>query len=444
MTFAYIIYLYSKLRKHQEFSQKIMHNIKLTDLIDRKTLQKIQDGFSRFTGIASLITDKDGVPITKGSGFTTFCSKMNRISKLGENLCRLCDKKGTLKAIKEGKVSVYTCHAGLIECAMPITVNDELAGCFIGGQVRPPKIDEALLRRRAQRLDLDPEEYIKEAYNTKEKNPQEVARAAEFLGELAGVISTMALKNYTSLQNTKMMEKASKAQAVFISDMVRKMEEAIKRWTSDISQIAKMEDFKQAKDRVSEIAKQGSELYSIVADSMNFIDDSEGKAVLYEKIYSPAVDFTITANGIKKTLQKNSPELIFNIEDTVPEYVLGDVTRISQILFKLTQNALIQSDNSKVRVSFSAQKKGYASMLILTIENQKSRTSDEEIKFISDYFSTGSKAFLVHKIITKMGLSLVYMLIHQLSGTFSISKDEHGTVTTVVSIPQLEEKGNTK
>ncbi|MBB5219467.1 ligand-binding sensor protein [Treponema rectale] len=421
-----------------------MSTIRLTDLIDKKTLQKIQDVFSRFTGIASLITDRDGIPITKGSGFTTFCSKMNRSSKLGENLCRLCDKKGTLKAIQEGKVSVYTCHAGLIECAMPITINDELAGCFIGGQVRPPEIDEALLRRRAIRLNLDPDEYIKEAYNTKEKNPREVARAAEFLGELAGVISTMALKNYTTLQNTKMMEKASKAQAVFISDMARKMEEAIKHWTSDISSVAKMEDFTQVKKRVSEIADQGSELYSIVADSMSFIDDSEGKAALYEKVYSPAVDFTITANGLKKILPKNSPELIFNVEDSVPEFILGDVTRISQILFKLTQDAILQSDNSKVRVSFSAQKKGYATMLILTVENQKSRTADEEIKFISDYFSTGSKAFLVHKIITEMGLPLVYMLIHQLSGTFSISKDGSGTVTTVVSIPQLEDKGDTK
>ncbi|MCR5217120.1 PocR ligand-binding domain-containing protein [Treponema sp.] len=418
-----------------------MPGIKLTDLIDKSTLQKIQEGFSRFTGIASIITDTEGVPITKGSGFTKFCFNLNRKSELGNNLCQLCDKKGTLKAIKDGKVSVYTCHAGMVECAAPITVNDEFAGCFIGGQVRPAKLDETLLRRRALRLGLDPDEYVREAENTKIKNPREVARAAEFLSELAGLISTMALKNFNTVQNTKMMEKASKAQALFVSEMARKMEESIKRWTKDISLISRMDDVEKARSRISEIAEQGTELYSIVADSMTFIEEAEGRASLYEKVYSPSLDFNITAGSIKKTCTTKDTDFEFNLDESVPEMLLGDVTRLSQIIYKLCQNAFIQAKGSKVKLDISAKKQSYASILKIKIINEKSRTSDEEIKFITDYFLTGSKAFLVHKIINDMGLPLVYMLIHQLSGTFSIERNQEKNLLVTIEIPQLDAGG---
>lgn len=44
----------------------------LTDLVEVEMLQKIQDAFSMMTGIASLTTDRYGVPVTKGSCFFGF------------------------------------------------------------------------------------------------------------------------------------------------------------------------------------------------------------------------------------------------------------------------------------------------------------------------------------------------------------------------------------
>lgn len=418
-----------------------MNGIKLTDLIDKKTLQKIQDVFSRFTGIASIITDTEGVPLTKGSGFTPFCFNLNRKSELGRKFCQLCDKRGTLKAIKERKVSVYTCHAGLIECAVPLTINDEFAGCFIGGQVRPPYLDESMLRKRAERLGINPDEYVSEAYKTKEKAPLEVTKAAEFLGELAGIISTMALKSYKTIQSTKSMEKASRAQAVFTSEMARKMEEAIKRWTKDITQISKINDIEKSRAKISEIAEQGSELYSVIADFMNFIDESEGTALLYEKVYSPSLDFNITAGSIKKSCSTKTTDFEFNIDESVPEMLLGDVSRLSQMIFKLCQDAFMQARGSRVRLNISSRKKSYATMLVIKIVNEKSRTSDKELKFIADYFLTGSKSFLVHDIINDMGLPVIYLLLQQLSGTFSIRREATEEIVTEIEVPQLEAAG---
>ena len=50
-----------------------MADVKLTDLIDVNTLQEIQDGFARLTGMAALTTDERGNAVTQGSNFTDFC-----------------------------------------------------------------------------------------------------------------------------------------------------------------------------------------------------------------------------------------------------------------------------------------------------------------------------------------------------------------------------------
>ena len=86
------------------------YELYLTDLIDRETLQKIQDAFSRMTGMASLTTDANGVAVTEGTNFSDFCMKYTRNSPIGCMRCAFCDKSGAKMALKKGKSAVYFCH----------------------------------------------------------------------------------------------------------------------------------------------------------------------------------------------------------------------------------------------------------------------------------------------------------------------------------------------
>ena len=81
--------------------------LKLVDLVNVETLQKIQDAFSNMTGIAALTTDSEGVPITEGSNISDFCFEYTRKSPLGCSRCEKCDKYGAEIALKEGKSITY-------------------------------------------------------------------------------------------------------------------------------------------------------------------------------------------------------------------------------------------------------------------------------------------------------------------------------------------------
>lgn len=95
-----------------------MKHPQLTDLIDIQILQQIQDAFSEFTGMAALITDEEGSPITKASGFSDFCSQYTE----PENY------------------------------AVPITLEGCAIGSFIGGQIPTKPIDMMQVRKNAQEL----------------------------------------------------------------------------------------------------------------------------------------------------------------------------------------------------------------------------------------------------------------------------------------------------
>ena len=70
-----------------------LNNITLLDVIDRRTLQNLQDAFAAATGMAALATDENG-PVTEGSNFTDFCMKLTRKSHVGAERCNQCDLKG--------------------------------------------------------------------------------------------------------------------------------------------------------------------------------------------------------------------------------------------------------------------------------------------------------------------------------------------------------------
>ena len=80
----------------------IESELKMTDLIDVESLQKIQDAFSDMSGIASMITDASGTIQTKPSGFTDFCKIYARNTEEGRKRCELCDKLGVGLCARSG------------------------------------------------------------------------------------------------------------------------------------------------------------------------------------------------------------------------------------------------------------------------------------------------------------------------------------------------------
>ena len=96
-------------------------------------LQQLQDDLSAALGLSFVTVDYRGRPVLNSSGFTDFCSCMQKHEKYAP-LCSQCYAHGGLRATMAEKPCIYRCHAGLVEFAVPLMVEGKYVGAIMGGQ----------------------------------------------------------------------------------------------------------------------------------------------------------------------------------------------------------------------------------------------------------------------------------------------------------------------
>ena len=108
-------------------------------LFHDKNLMELMEDFYILTGIKIVLFDKDfnevaSYPQSKES----FCSVMRKNIYFDEK-CRECDKISLLKCTKEHPISIYKCHAGLIEATALVKENGKIIGYLMFGQITDNK-----------------------------------------------------------------------------------------------------------------------------------------------------------------------------------------------------------------------------------------------------------------------------------------------------------------
>lgn len=179
-------------------------NITLTDLIDAKTLQKIQDAFANATGMAALTVDLDG-PVTQLSNPTDFCMNLTRGCPKGAERCNRCDLQGGEEAGRTGRPAVYYCHGGLMDFAAPILLGRRQIGSMIGGQVLPQPPDEAKFRAIAREIGVDEDEYIRALSKIRIVPKKTIEASAHLLYTMANELSAMGYQKYMTGKVTQML-----------------------------------------------------------------------------------------------------------------------------------------------------------------------------------------------------------------------------------------------
>lgn len=165
--------------------------MKISDFMDLKQLQSIQDQFSDATGLAAIATDAEGNYITEGSNFTDFCMKYTRNSAEGNRRCVKCDTECS---------GTYFCHAGLMDFAADIIVEGEKVGAIIGGQVLPEEPDEEKFREIAGELSIDPGSYIKALKDVPIRSEKSIRAAAAMLADVVNQVVNLEYMKYVNSQ----------------------------------------------------------------------------------------------------------------------------------------------------------------------------------------------------------------------------------------------------
>lgn len=389
-----------------------MDKPKLTDLIDVDILQKIQDGFSELTGMAALFTDEEGVPVTAGSNFCDYCKKYTRMSEIGKINCEECDKQGALVTLKEGRPFIYSCHAGLYDYAVPILLEDRFIGSFAGGQVLTRPLDKDFICRTAVSLGIDEEEYIEAAKNISIKGKDEIHSAANLLYYIGNVISDMAYKSNEYLKKNRKLERAAQSQTDFITDMNTEFKNNMNIWMKKAKSAIESGDAELMEKTINQLLVKGPELVSDFSDTIEYAKLTEGKLELNETEYSMDNLLRFVCGNVEASLEDKAIVIIRQVDDNVPQTLLGDEGRIGQIISKLLISAVKYTEEGVIDIHVSSKKVGYATYITITI-------ADDEAQIMPD------------------DLSMVSFLVKQMSGDIDIECTEGEGTKFLLNLPQL-------
>ena len=418
-----------------------MDKITLTELIDASMLQKIQDAFSKYTKMAALITDADGVPITNGSNFSRFCTDLVRKSELGCKRCEECDRDGALETLKNGRPTVYKCHAGLTDYASPIMLQGRFIGSFIGGQIRMCEIDEDEMRRTAKKYKIDGDEYVKAAQETPIIPFEDIERAAVFLSELTETISDMAYKNYTALEQSRRLENAARSQANFIMSLSAEIHKNISNWTEDISSALKSDEHEMLRETMKGLIGKSKDLGAAVGDTVDYMHMAGGDFELTEKIYNvrEVVEKNVASFDSFAREKGSNTEIV--IEKNVPDMLFGDSGRIGQIINKLVENGIRFTWNGKVTIRVSCYKDLYADMLVISVKDNGIGLEKEDLENVRKYLCDNNMSVMKNQDALVPGFSIIGFLARQLAGTIEINSTVGKGSEFTVILPQLSVDG---
>lgn len=331
------------------------YELQLTDLIDIDTLQKIQNVYSDLSNIAVLTTDANGVTVTEGSNFSDFCIKYTRSSKIGCTRCEQCDKNGTFLALQQGKSVVYTCHAGLVDFAAPIMVNGRQVGCFIGGQVLIEHVDPEKIKRIADEIGVDPDEYLAAAKKVRVVERETVEKTAKSIFTIADILSNMAYHRYLIHKDNVELERSETMKSDFLANMSHEIRTPMNAVIGMAEMALREELPTAAKDYINQIKEAGKSLLTIINDILDFSKIESGKMDINEVDYEPMSMVYDVANIIMTRLKDKDVELVLDVAPTLPNKLFGDNIRIKQVLLNLTNNAAKFTSHGRIIVKVEYQ-----------------------------------------------------------------------------------------
>lgn len=412
-----------------------MQNYTLTELIKPNILQQIQDAFSEYSGMASITTDAEGVPVTAGSNFTHFCTDLIRSSKAGCQYCFNCDKMGASQTLESGLPSVYTCHSGLVDFSAPIMLNGKKIGCFVGGQVLTDEPDDDACRRKAKEYGIDPDEYVKSLKGIKRMSRSEVERSAKLLFDISKALSSMALQNCSEIENSKSMELAARSQSDYIMSLTSDMTSITLDYMDTAKEALDTGDPAEMKHALEMITSRGAGASEMIRDSISYLQMIGRRFRMSEEEYAPRKVFSAITDSLNR--KADSASIWLEIHEDVPDVLFGDAGGICQLIDKFA--ALFGENGGKsLQLGISSYRRGYAEMLKIQFFCDNADFSDEQIDKVKRIITSNEEYYA--ETMSELSLSIVRTQIRAMSGTFDIYRSG-GSVTIEFTIPQLKIEG---
>jgi signal transduction histidine kinase len=218
--------------------------------------------------------------------------------------------------------------------------------------------------------------------------------------------------NYQLIKAKEEAEKATKTKANFLSTITHELRTPLYTVTGLTDLLLEEDPTESQKGYLKSLRFSGDYLLNFINDILD-VNKIEAQKIELERIpfsfKKLATEVLFTQN---KAAKDNNTQLHLNFEEDIPEHVLGDSLRMSQILINLVSNAIKFTKNGSVHLNVTKTELNHNSIdLLIEVKDNGIGISYEKQDDIFESFSQGSVQINRKYGGTGLGLTIVKNLI---------------------------------
>lgn len=225
----------------------------------------------------------------------------------------------------------------------------------------------------------------------------------------------------------------------FLAQMSHEIRTPLNGIVGSLEAYIKIEDTAKRKELFEIITSSSKGLLRIVNDVLNLSKIEEGKFVLNPVVFEIRTVIDHVASMYMNTAKEAGTNIVFNIEESLPEQIKLDELRLKQVLNNLVSNALKFTRNGEVRIKLNPVEGNDSLLSVQVIDNGEGIKEEDQLKIFDKYGQSNQindRKKTGEMMGTGLGLTISNMLVKLMGGEGLQLESSYGEGSTFsFSIP---------